>query len=108
RMAKNSYVVPVLPLHHQLVHVWEELLDIRPIGIRDSFFDLGGHSLLATRLVSRIEQVFRKKISLATLFAGPTIEYLADALQQQEEEVPGSWSLLVPVQTGGSSRPFFF
>jgi acyl carrier protein len=46
---------------------------------------LGGHSLLAVRLIDRTEQVFGKKISLATLFAGPTIEHLAGALQRQED-----------------------
>ena len=105
---EDTFVAPTLSVHYQLLQIWEELFDIRPIGIRDNFFDLGGHSFLAARLVSRIEQVFRKKISLAILFAGPTIEHLADALQQQEEEAPGSWSPLVAIQTSGSSRPFFF
>ncbi len=103
----DTFVAPTLAVHYQLLQIWEELFYIRPIGIRDNFFDLGGYSFLATRLVNRIEQVFRKKISLATLFAGPTIEHLADALQQQEEG-SGSWSPLVMVQTGGSRRPFFF
>ena len=108
RVAEKAFVAPTLPLHHLLVQIWEDLLSVRPIGIKDDFFLLGGHSLLATRLVSRIEQVFSKKISLATLFAEPTVEHLANTLLQQEEEVPGSWSPLVAVQTGGSRRPFFF
>ncbi|MEW6734730.1 MAG: amino acid adenylation domain-containing protein, partial [Acidobacteriota bacterium] len=37
----------------QLVHIWEEILNIRPIGIRDNFFSLGGHSLLAVRLIAK-------------------------------------------------------
>jgi amino acid adenylation domain-containing protein len=106
---EDTFVAPTLSLHYQLLQIWEELFDVRPIGIRDNFFELGGHSFLATRLISRIEQVFRKKISLATLFIEPTVEHLADALQQLGEEgVPGSWSRLVAVQTGGSKRPFFF
>ncbi len=78
----ESFVAPTQPLHQQLEQIWEDLLDIRPVGVRDNFFDLGGHSLLATRLVDRIERIFGKKIPLATLFAGPTIEQLAVALQQ--------------------------
>ena len=80
----ESFVAPSLPVHQQLVEIWEELLEVRPIGIRDNFFDLGGHSLLAVRLIDRIEQVWAKKIAASTLLAGPTIEQLSDVLMQPE------------------------
>jgi pimeloyl-ACP methyl ester carboxylesterase len=88
------------------MQIWEELLDVRPIGMRDNFFYLGGHSLLAARLVDRIEQVLGKKTSLATLFAGPTIERLANALQA--EEASSSRAPLIAVQAAGSRQPFFY
>ncbi|MFL5625145.1 MAG: thioesterase domain-containing protein, partial [Ktedonobacteraceae bacterium] len=105
-MTEEIFVAPTSLVHHQLVQIWEELLETRPIGMRDNFFQLGGHSLLAARLVQRIEQVCGKKISLATLFAGPTIEQLTDAFQCQEDK--GSRTPVVGVQTDGSRRPFFF
>jgi surfactin family lipopeptide synthetase A len=108
RTAGETLVSPTLTVHYQLISIWEELLNTRPIGIRDNFFYLGGHSLLAARLVASIEQVFGKKLPLATLFAGPTIEQLVGALQQQEDIGPHSRSPLVAVQPGGSRRPFFF
>jgi acyl carrier protein len=80
---EEAFVAPTSMVDYQLMQIWEELLGTRPIGIRDNFFHIGGHSLLAARLVNRIEQVFGKKIPLTTLFAGPTIEQLAGALQQQ-------------------------
>ena len=105
--ASESYVAAKLLIHHQLVNIWEELLEVRPIGIRDNFFYLGGHSLLAARLVNRIEQTFGKKISLSTLFARPTIEQLAQALQQEVEA--SSRATILTVQTGQASRkPFFY
>jgi amino acid adenylation domain-containing protein len=86
RLEQNEgFVAPTLPTHQQLIQIWEELLEVRPIGIRDNFFDLGGHSLLALRLISRIEQVFSKKISPNTLLADPTIEQLAHVLTQSGE-----------------------
>jgi amino acid adenylation domain-containing protein len=106
RTVEEGFVAPKLTIHYQLVQIWEELLEARPIGITDNFFHLGGHSLLAARLIARIEQVFGKKIPLPTLFAGPNIEYLANALQQQTDA--GTRSPMVAVQTGGSKRPFFF
>jgi amino acid adenylation domain-containing protein len=106
RSMVDPYIAPTLLVHQQLVQIWEELLDVRPIGIRDNFFDLGGHSLLAARLINRIEQVCGKKLPLTTLFAGATIECLADALQVQEDA--GSRASLVAVQVLGSKLPFFF
>jgi amino acid adenylation domain-containing protein len=105
---RETFVAPTLLVQQQLVQIWEELLDVRPIGIRDNFFYLGGHSLLATRLVARIEQVCGKKIPLATLFAGPTIEDLANALQTEAEEGRSSRAHVVAVQASGSKPPFFY
>jgi surfactin family lipopeptide synthetase A len=103
---EETFVAPTLPVHYQLIKIWEELLDLRPIGMRDNFFYLGGHSLLAARLVARIEEVFGKHIPLATLFAGPTIEQLANVLQEPGEA--DEHAALVTVQAGETKRPFFF
>jgi amino acid adenylation domain-containing protein len=73
----SRYVAPRDTVELQMVQIWEGLLDVRPIGVTDSFFDLGGHSLMAFRLLVNIEQQLGKSIPLATFFAGPTIEHLA-------------------------------
>jgi len=103
---EDSYVAPKLLVHQQLAQIWEELLDVRPIGIKDNFFYLGGHSLLAARLVDRMKHVFGKSIALSTLFSGPTIEQLAEALHQQGDT--STRATLLPVQVSGSKRPLFF
>jgi amino acid adenylation domain-containing protein len=105
-MTIDSYIAPTSVTEYQLIAIWEELLKRQHIGIRDNFFYLGGHSLLAALLVDRIEQSFGKKIPLATLFAGPTIEQLANALQQ--EETTQSRVSLVIVQKGNRKQPFFY
>jgi thioesterase domain-containing protein len=97
---------PRTTLHLQLVQIWEDLLPMRPIGIRDDFFALGGHSLLAARMIDRIAQVTGTRLPLATLFAGATVEGLAEALLQQEEQAPASQ--LVEIQRGDARPPFFF
>jgi thioesterase domain-containing protein len=104
--SEDTYVAPTKIVHYQLIQIWEELLNVHSIGIRDNFFYLGGHSLLAARLIERIEQVCGKKIPLATLFAGPTIEQLADALQQQEDI--GARTPIVAIRASGTRRPIFF
>jgi acyl carrier protein len=72
-----AYVAPRDPIELRLVRLWEEMIEKRPIGVKDSFFDLGGHSLLAVRLIAQIEKTFDKKIPLSGLFSQPTIEQLA-------------------------------
>ena len=106
KTAQESYVAPVLPREQQLVQIWEELLGVQPVGIRDDFFELGGDSLLAVRLFDRIAQVCGKRLALATLFGGATIEQVARALG--EETQAQTRAPLVVVQAGGSRRPFFF
>jgi len=102
----ESLMAPKSLVQRQLAQIWEELLDVRPIGIGDNFFYLGGHSLLAARLVGRIEQVFGKRLPLATLFAGPTIEQMAQALASGDEK--SSRAPLIAIQAQGPRRPFFY
>ncbi|MBF0136262.1 MAG: amino acid adenylation domain-containing protein [Magnetococcales bacterium] len=92
-------------LELELVQIWEDVLQIRPIGIRDNFFDLGGHSLIAVRLMARIEQHFKKSLPLSVLFQGSTIEQLARIIRKQSATDP--WSSLVAIQGRGNQSPFF-
>jgi len=101
----ESFAAPRNGLEFQLATIWENVLGVRPIGIRHSFFELGGNSLVAVRLMQRIEQAFGKHLSIATLFQAPTVEQLAGILRQ--EGWSPAWSSVVAIQTGGSKPPFF-
>ncbi|HZF08424.1 MAG TPA: amino acid adenylation domain-containing protein [Thermoanaerobaculia bacterium] len=61
-----------------LAAIWGEILGVERVGAEDSFFDLGGHSLLATRLLARVRVAFGVDLSLAGLFAAPTVAGLAE------------------------------
>ena len=97
---------PVLPLHRQLIQIWEELLNVRHIGIHDDFFDLGGHSLLAARLMDQIESAFDTRIPISTLFTGATIEHLASLLEHNDGRAPRATA--ARPRAGDTDRPFFF
>jgi FkbH-like protein len=103
---QNAYVPPGQTIDIQLAQIWEDLLRVRPIGIRDSFFDLGGNSLIAVQMMQRIEQACGVLLPLSTLVAGPTIELLTKVLVEQRVKERGS--LLVTVQPGRDKTPFFF
>jgi aspartate racemase len=83
-----AYIAPRDPMERQLAQLWEELLDVHPVGVTDDFFELGGHSLLAGRLLSRVRARFHADVSLRAFFAAPTVAGLAAAVVQRLAERP--------------------
>ncbi len=103
--AAHEFVAPTTETEKKVAAMWEELLKAPRIGIHDDFFDLGGHSLMAIKALSRIREEFGVDLPLATLLQAPTVAKLS-ALLHKEDFKP-SWSLLVPIRTGGSKPPLF-
>lgn len=90
----------------QLMRIWEQLLDISPIGVEDNFFDLGGHSLLVVQLMDRIKQLFDRELPLDALWYGRgTIRYLAELLTNKSDEPV--WSRPVAIKPSGNKSPLF-
>ncbi len=89
-----------------LVEIWQEVLELSPVGIEDNFFDLGGHSLAAVRAFARLERETGLRLPLTVLFEAPTIAQLATAIRDQGWE--SDWTSLVPIKTTGSRTPFFY
>ena len=115
--ARNAIEIP-------LVALWQELLGVDQIGIRDDFFELGGHSLIAIRLLARVKKNFGVDLSLATLFEARTIAdfsellerdfgIVADVISDSAKKKPRrrrnvkEWSPIVSIQSKGNLPPFF-
>ncbi len=77
----SAYVSPRNEKEQALIGIWTELLGVHSIGVDDNFFDLGGHSLLATRVLSRVQELFKVRLPLRTIFEAPTVAQLAERLQ---------------------------
>jgi len=79
---------PSVPPHGEvettLVQVWEEALNVRPIGIHDNFFDLGGHSLAAMRVISQVIKKFQLELPLQSLFQSPTVAEMAVVITEYQ------------------------
>lgn len=75
-VSESSYTAPKGETEKRLVKIWEEVLDVKPVGIHDNFFEIGGDSILSIRVVSKARKA---GISLAPnqLFEHPTISGLA-------------------------------
>jgi amino acid adenylation domain-containing protein len=100
----DASVAPRDALELRLAGLWEEVLGA-PVGVREDFFDAGGHSLAALRLLARVERLTGRRLPMATLLAGPTVERMAAALRL--EGTTGAPGPLVPLRTDGTGRPLF-
>ena len=64
--------------HEQAIaNIWEEVLDVRAVGIHDNFFDLGGHSLLLPKVLTKVRAMTGREVSMVDLFRYPTVHALA-------------------------------
>lgn len=79
---QGQFIAPHTLLQQQLCTLWQDLLNISSVGMSDNFFELGGHSLTATRLIARINQDYHCSLSLADFFATPTVQALAQQIEQ--------------------------
>jgi amino acid adenylation domain-containing protein len=102
-----AFVAPRDVVELRLCGIWEGVLGVAPVGVRDRFFDLGGHSLAAARLMHRVEQGFGRRLPLAALFESPTVEHLAGLLRRGAAEADAPFSPLVEIQPNGERPPFF-
>ncbi|MCU7500528.1 MAG: amino acid adenylation domain-containing protein [Ignavibacteria bacterium] len=102
---KLTYVAPNDTWECSLVRLYEEILDVHPVGIKDSFFELGGHSLLAIRLMDLIQERLHRTIPLVTIYQNPAIESLAPFLRLDDER---KQSLIIDMKKNGSMEPLFF
>ena len=101
-----TFVAPQDQLESHLTKIWEQVLGIEPIGVRDNFFDLGGNSLQAVTLFAQIEKQFGKNLPLATLFQSATIAEIAQIIRSKEWLAP--WESLVPIKPTGNKPPLFY
>ncbi len=104
---EESYAPPTTLTQLRLVEIWQEVLRLSRVGIRDDFFALGGHSLLATQVITRVRKHLQAEVSLIQFFAAPTIEALAHLVDRGREGAQASEEpfLTAPV---GAEHPLSF
>lgn len=88
-----AYVKPQTELEQIIATVWQEVLHLEKAGVNDNFFDLGGHSLLIVQVNSKLQEVFKRNLSVVEIFQNPTIKSLAQYLSQKSEDVPSIQSM---------------
>ncbi|MFJ9773532.1 amino acid adenylation domain-containing protein [Kitasatospora sp. NPDC101157] len=80
------YREPGDEVERRLTVLWQEILDVEPVGVDDDFFDLGGHSLTASRITREIAAEFGAVVRARTFYLNPTVAGLAEHLRAQRPE----------------------
>jgi amino acid adenylation domain-containing protein len=74
---RKPFVAPRTDLEELLAGIWTEVLERRPVGVEDGFFDLGGHSMSAVRIAARIQSALGVEITAQRLFEAGNVAGLS-------------------------------
>ncbi|MEN3329447.1 MAG: hypothetical protein V7638_4254 [Acidobacteriota bacterium] len=99
----QHYVAPRTPVEKELARMWSEVLRKERVGARDNFFEIGGHSLLATQVISRIRQHFKVELGLRSMFESPTVETMAVAVAELQQNNKAAASPIISRRRRGVS-----
>ncbi len=101
----GAFVAPRTPTETALAALFADALGVARVGADGDFFALGGDSLLAVHLLLAIQQRFGRDPGLGALFATPTVEGLAAALEAGEGDDPDhGLAPLITLAHGGAAR----
>lgn len=75
---EQSYAAPRSDFEAAICKIWEEVFQVAPIGINESFVYLGGDSLKAIAIIARLQQRFGLNVAIRALFDAGTIAGLAE------------------------------
>jgi amino acid adenylation domain-containing protein len=73
---------PTTMLEQTIATIWQEVLDLKKVGVDDRFFEIGGNSLLIVKVLAQLKKVLSTELNgvaleLTTLFKYPTIRELS-------------------------------
>jgi acyl transferase domain-containing protein/acyl carrier protein len=91
----TPYAAPETQNQQIVADIWQEILGVEGVGIRDDFFELGGDSLKAITITARIQKEMHAEVPLAEFFNAPTISGLAEYIEGANESI---YSSIAPVE----------
>jgi natural product biosynthesis luciferase-like monooxygenase protein len=89
-VASAAYQPPQGGLETQIAAIWQRLLGIDKVGVRDNFFDIGGHSLLVVQVLKELRELVDRPLQMTDLFRYTTVEALARFLGGDDDDGPSA------------------
>ena len=83
----TAYEAPRNEIEATLASIWQELLGLAQVGVRDNFFDLGGDSVVSIQLTARARKA-GLNITAKQVFENATIAELAAAAGSADPVLP--------------------
>jgi len=77
----TEYVEPANDIESKLVAAWEQVLNLKKVGVRDNYFELGGDSIRAIQIAALLHQQ-GLGIRVRDLFQFPTITAIAPQVKR--------------------------
>ncbi|MCT1526866.1 amino acid adenylation domain-containing protein, partial [Sphingobacterium hotanense] len=77
-------------IERTIARIWEEVLNRRPIGLDDNFFEIGGQSLKALQVIHGIYSELSVKLNLRDLFLCPVLSQLVALVEASRQPTIGS------------------
>ncbi|WDZ59769.1 non-ribosomal peptide synthetase [Paenibacillus polymyxa] len=82
-----EYEAPQSELEQTLASIWEEVIGVKPIGLRNNFFELGGDSIKALQIAARLNAK-GLKMDMKDLFRHPQIDLIAPYIKKVIRTIP--------------------
>ena len=98
----DGFVRAATQTEKNLEELWRSLLKVEQVGTTDNFFEIGGNSLLLVQMHAKMEERYPGKVSVAKIFAYPTIAKLAGFIDG-EGRLPEEEKAASEVAAGGES-----
>lgn len=72
-------------IENEIREIWQEVLNVRNISLKDNFFDIGGNSYGLMLVNNKLNELLGETIPLMQLFENPTIESLAKSFNLESD-----------------------
>lgn len=105
--ARAEHVEPRTETEAVVAEIFSKVLEVEDIGALDHFFDLGGHSFFAIHVMTHLRQRKGVDLPLAVLFQAPTVEALAQVVDERSADPLSLHKVLLAGEPDDGSRPFF-
>jgi len=80
-----EFEAPGNELEERLAKIWSDVLNLKKVGVNNSFYELGGHSLSVTKVLSRIYKELEIELTLKEVFENATIKKLSVLLANKKQ-----------------------
>ena len=91
------YAAPRTDIEKKLASIWEQVLQVQPIGVEDNFFEAGGDSILSIRILNEARKL-GYPLTVQDLFRFQTISELAHHVMGNSKGMDDHLPVTAPFQ----------